>query len=324
MADIDIYLQKIMEAVYGEEVRGSIHDAIEKINQVSEVVLSVGTDVTGPTSSSTGYFVKSLYLNDQTWDFWKCTGTNHWVKLGNIKGETGNGIASIEKTSSSGLVDTYTITYTNGTTDTFTVTNGKGIVSIEKTSSSGLVDTYTITFNDGPSTTFDVTNGEDGVSVTGVSLYQTVGRVKTYRMTFSDGTHFDYDVEDGASGSGSGDMLKSVYDKNDDGVVDELATIDDIDDVDTSTSTPIAHEVMEYDATDDKWENKLPEQTYDPTSERVISGKGVSFAVDTILSQIASGSLPIDGYLIANAGDRIIFNTDDHAIVRKTAIFNFA
>lgn len=40
-------------------------------------------------------------------------------------GATGNGIASIEKTSTSGLVDTYTITYTNGTTSTFTVTNGQ-------------------------------------------------------------------------------------------------------------------------------------------------------------------------------------------------------
>lgn len=40
-------------------------------------------------------------------------------------GPTGNGIASITKTGTSGLVDTYTITYTNGNTTTFTVTNGK-------------------------------------------------------------------------------------------------------------------------------------------------------------------------------------------------------
>lgn len=39
-------------------------------------------------------------------------------------GAPGVGIASIEKTATSGLVDTYTITYTNGTTSTFTVTNG--------------------------------------------------------------------------------------------------------------------------------------------------------------------------------------------------------
>lgn len=75
-------------------------------------------------------------------------------------GQDGNGIVSIEKTSTSTLVDTYTITFTDGTTTTFEVTNGNGIVSIEKTSTSGLVDTYTITFTDGTTTTYTVTNGE--------------------------------------------------------------------------------------------------------------------------------------------------------------------
>lgn len=41
------------------------------------------------------------------------------------KGDTGNGISSIAKTSTVGLVDTYTITMTDGTTSTFTVTNGR-------------------------------------------------------------------------------------------------------------------------------------------------------------------------------------------------------
>lgn len=40
-------------------------------------------------------------------------------------GATGNGIASITKTGTVDTVDTYTITYTNGTTSTFTVTNGE-------------------------------------------------------------------------------------------------------------------------------------------------------------------------------------------------------
>ncbi len=39
--------------------------------------------------------------------------------------EAGVGIEKIEKTSTSGLVDTYTITYTDGSTSTYTVTNGK-------------------------------------------------------------------------------------------------------------------------------------------------------------------------------------------------------
>lgn len=40
------------------------------------------------------------------------------------KGETGNGIDNIEKTGTSGKVDTYTINFTDGTTSTFSVTNG--------------------------------------------------------------------------------------------------------------------------------------------------------------------------------------------------------
>ena len=46
------------------------------------------------------------------------------------KGETGNGISCIEKTKTEGLVDTYTITFTNGTTTTFTVTNGSSGKSV--------------------------------------------------------------------------------------------------------------------------------------------------------------------------------------------------
>lgn len=38
----------------------------------------------------------------------------------------------------------------------------KSIVSIEKTGTQGLVDTYTITYSDGTTTTFTITNGKDG------------------------------------------------------------------------------------------------------------------------------------------------------------------
>jgi hypothetical protein len=131
MADISTELARILSAIYGEDVRGSIHDAIEKINDVSEVVLTTGTDVTSPSSSSTGFYDGSLYLNTDTFELWKCTGVNTWASQGILKGDPGadgadgNGIASITKTATSGLVDTYTITYTDGTTSTFTVTNGE-------------------------------------------------------------------------------------------------------------------------------------------------------------------------------------------------------
>lgn len=72
------------------------------------------------------------------------------------------GIQTIEKTKTSGLVDTYTITLADTTKITYTVTNGKGISSISKTSTKDLVDTYKITYTDGTSDTYTVTNGEKG------------------------------------------------------------------------------------------------------------------------------------------------------------------
>ena len=82
------------------------------------------------------------------------------VKILMLKGQEGQSIKEITKTGTSGLVDTYTITLTDGTTSTFTVTNGKEISNISKTGTSGLVDTYTIKFNDGTESTFTVTNGD--------------------------------------------------------------------------------------------------------------------------------------------------------------------
>lgn len=79
------------------------------------------------------------------------------------------GIQSIEKTKTSGLVDTYTITLADTTAITFTVTNGKGISSISKTSTKDLVDTYKITYTDGTSDTYTVTNGAKGD--TGAAAY---------------------------------------------------------------------------------------------------------------------------------------------------------
>ena len=68
----------------------------------------------------------------------------------------GKGIASIEKTSTSGLIDTYTITYTDDTTSTFELTNGKEITDISiGYISSDSAETMAITIND---SVFSATN----------------------------------------------------------------------------------------------------------------------------------------------------------------------
>lgn len=120
------------------------------------------------------------------------------VKVMLKMGSDGAGIINIEKTGTSGLVDTYTITLSNGHKYTFDVTNGKGIKSITKTGTSGLVDTYTITFDDDTTTTYTVTNGNGIVSIAKTS---TSGNVDTYTITFTDGTTTTYEVTNGEGSS---------------------------------------------------------------------------------------------------------------------------
>lgn len=93
---------------------------------------------------------------------------SEWLE--SIKGEDGKGIASISKTSSSGNVDTYTITYTDNTTSTFTVTNGT-----------------------------NGNSGSDGVSISGITTSKTDG-VTTITVTLSDGTTDTFTISDGATG----------------------------------------------------------------------------------------------------------------------------
>ena len=129
-------------------------------------------------------------------------------------GEDGKGIVSVAKTDTVGLIDTYTITYTDATTTNFAVTNGAdgsgedgadglGITSIIKTGTVGLVDTYTITFTDTSTSTFTVTNGTDGEdgapgkSILTLVKTGTVGLVDTYTITFTDFTTATFTVTNG-------------------------------------------------------------------------------------------------------------------------------
>ena len=95
MIDIKDALYNILHSRYGRDVRQSIHDGIYQINEnANEAVqtakaMGVGTDISSPTASSTGYVAGNLYLNNSTWDLWQCIGTDSWVNKGNIKGETG-------------------------------------------------------------------------------------------------------------------------------------------------------------------------------------------------------------------------------------------
>lgn len=144
----------------------------------------------------------------------------------------GKGIVSIEKTSTSGLVDTYTITYTGGETSTFTVTNGQAPdISISVTSDGTSSPTPTANVTKGgtnlePTYRIDFTGlkGEQGIQgdegptgptgngITSIVKTATAGLVDTYTIYMSNGSTATFTVTNGQDGTGSGDMTRAVYD----------------------------------------------------------------------------------------------------------------
>ena len=207
MIDISTALQNILKAVYGRDVRESIHDAIYQIDaNANEAIdlaqIKFGTAVNSPTDPITGFTENSVYLNVNTGIMWRLEGGS-WVKKGTFKS-----IDSISLSGTSGLIDTYTITFTDGSTSNFNVKNGadgKSITGIAKTSTSGKTDHYDIDLSDGTTISgFDVTNGADGAdgkSIANIALASTSGNVKTYDVFLDDGTKTPagFSVEDGAS-----------------------------------------------------------------------------------------------------------------------------
>ena len=224
MADISQYLQAIMSAVYGEDVRGSIHDAISIINDVGEAVLTLGTAVTSPSSPTTGFFKDSVYLNTQTGDMWTCTGTG-WSLSGNTKGDKGD--AGAAATISVGSVTGgATASVTNSGTTSAAVFDfvlpkgdkgdtGDGLTA--ESSHSGTNTTVTIK-NATTQATVDSFNVPDGVpgatgnGIASIAKTATAGLVDTYTITYTDGNTTTFTVTNGADGQGAGDMTKVAYD----------------------------------------------------------------------------------------------------------------
>ena len=158
-------------------------------------------------------------------------------------GADGNGIASIDLTSTVDNVDTYTITYDDGSTETFEVTNGvdgqdgqdgtDGVDGVDGVSPIATVskvgDTATITITDANgTTTANISDGTDGVDGTdgtdgtdGFSPIATVSKVGdtatisitdengTTTATISDGTD-GTDGRDGTDGTDGEDGVGIV------------------------------------------------------------------------------------------------------------------
>ena len=129
---------------------------------------------------------------------------------------------------------------------------GNGIASVTYVSSAGLVDTYKITYTDGTETTFDITNGEDGTDGTdGHSPVVTASKVGKVTTVYVDGTAIAT-INDGEDGEGTitdvtvngtsvldGSVAKVItHDVPSGGTVGQVLTKDSSTDYDTSWQDP--------------------------------------------------------------------------------------
>lgn len=138
------------------------------------------------------------------------------------KGDTGNGIDTIIKTSSNGLIDTYTITFTDSTTTTFTVVNGKdGIDGINgEKGEDGHTPVITIQngnwFIDGIDTGVraEGLKGADGNGISSILKTNTEGLVDTYTITYTNGTLGTFTVTNGKDGKDGADGAKGAAGKD--------------------------------------------------------------------------------------------------------------
>ena len=213
-------------------IRVIIKNARTQEVETSFVLLNGSQGATG----ADGNGISSAILNqDYTLTLNFTDGTHYTTpSIRGATGATGNGIASITKTSTSGLVDTYTITFTDGTTTTFNITNGQdGTDGQDGEDGNGISSvvlnadyTLTLNFTDGTSyTTPNSIRGETGATgATGNGIASAVLNADyTLTLNFTDGTSYttpnSIRGETGATGA-TGNGIASITKTGTSGLID--------------------------------------------------------------------------------------------------------
>ena len=215
-AAIDLEIEQFEQSIteQQDEFEGTINDAWDEFIETYQRQFGIANTTGTSTTDAMSQKATTDELNDRV-SYAEAQNKTSTEKLQALENLGADGaIAGFAKTGTSGLDDIYTLTALDGSTTTFTVSNGKSIEGISKTSTSGLVDTYTIRYNDNTTSTFTITNGAKGDTgdtgatgatgngIVSISKTGTSGNVDTYTITFTDTSTSTFTVTNGNSITG--------------------------------------------------------------------------------------------------------------------------
>lgn len=174
-------------------------------------------------------------------------------------GRDGVGIKSIVKTSTDGLIDTYTITYTDNTTSTFEIVNGQdGVQGIQGIAGKDGIGIELANINDKGNLILKLSNntsldlgkitGDAGVGIEKIEKTNSVDNIDNYRIVFSDGKYFDYSVVNGKDGKNGAKGKDGIDGKDGVSIVSILKTSSEKN-VDTYTITYSNNETSTFKIT---------------------------------------------------------------------------
>ena len=159
------------------------------------------------------------------------------------KGDTGNGIESIAIANETASGYTLVITYTNGQKVNLNVSKNKGIKSIALESSlpnaeGRMVDTYKITYTDDSVQTFTVTNGKDGLTpYIGDNGNWWIGDLDTNVSAYGD--NYKWDVAFNARGGEFNELPEGIEEGEDDDEGNHVAIANDVKHGDYISELPV-------------------------------------------------------------------------------------
>ena len=119
--------------------------------------------------------------------------------------EAGRGIKSITRDPDTGVV---TVTYTDGKTDTFTITEPSDAVGIKKIARDSATGVVTVTFTDNTTSSFTIPDGN------GIKTIARDSATGVVTVTYDDGTTDTFTIADGAAGGTSEWIYRATNSNN--------------------------------------------------------------------------------------------------------------